>query len=45
MGMFTGHDLDFVLIASVAAIGVTAIIVIYLGFKLRTLMNTTHSED
>jgi hypothetical protein len=45
MKMFSGQDLDPVLLGSVIAVGVTAVIVIYLGLKMRTLMNTTHSED
>lgn len=45
MGMFSGHDLDPVLLGSMVAVGITAVIVIYLGLKLRKLMNETHSED
>jgi hypothetical protein len=45
MGMFSGQDLDPVLVGSMITVGITAVIVIYLGFKLRKLMNETHSED
>jgi|MGYP003963738089 hypothetical protein len=45
MGLFSGQDMDPVLLASMAAIGISAVVAIYLGLKLRKLMNETHSED
>lgn len=45
MGLFTGQDIDPVLLGSVAAVGISAVVVIYLSLKLRKLMNETHSED
>ncbi len=45
MGMFSGQDLDPVLVGSLITVGITTVIVVYLGFKLRKLMNETHSED
>ncbi len=45
MGMFSGQDLDWVLIGSVATVAVTTVIIVYLALKLRKLMNSTHSED
>ncbi len=45
MDMFSGQDLDWVLIGSIATVAVTTVIVVYLALKLRKLMNTTHSDD
>jgi hypothetical protein len=45
MGLFSGQDMDPVLLGSMAAIGISAVVAIYLGLKLRKLMNETHSED
>lgn len=45
MGMFSGQDLDPVLVGSIITIGLATVIVVYLGFKIRKLMNSTHSED
>ncbi len=45
MGMFSGQDMDPVLLGSMITVGITAVIIVYLGLKLRKLMNETHSED
>jgi len=45
MGMFSGQDLDPVLIGSIITIAVSTVVVVYLGLKIRKLMNSTHSED
>ncbi len=45
MGMFSGQDLDPVLVGSVITVGITTVIIVYLGLKIRKLMNETHSED
>jgi hypothetical protein len=39
MGLFSGQDMDPVLLGSMAAIGISAVVAIYLGLKLRKLMN------
>ncbi len=45
MGLFTGSDLDPVAVGAVIAVVISAAIAIYLGFKIRKLMNNTNSED
>lgn len=45
MGMFSGQDMDPVLLGSILTVGITTVIIVYLGFKIRKLMNETHSED
>lgn len=45
MGMFSGQDLDPVLIGSIATIAISTIVVVFLGLKIRKLMNSDHSED
>ncbi|MBT3347421.1 MAG: hypothetical protein HOM84_07465 [Thiotrichales bacterium] len=42
---FSGADLDPVAVWAVGAIVGSAIVAIYLGMKIRTLMNSTHSVD
>jgi len=42
---FSGADVDLVVVGSIVSIAIAAVIAIYLGFKIRTLMNSTHSED
>lgn len=37
--------MDAVVIASILAIGITVVIVVYLALRIRYLMNHTHSED
>ncbi len=37
--------MDAVALGSIAAVVVTIIIIVFLGFKLKRLMDTTHSED
>ncbi len=45
MGLFSGQDLDPVLIGSIITVGVTTVIIVYLALKIRRLMNETHSDD
>ena len=37
--------MDAVALGSIAAVGVTIVIIVFLGFKLKHLMDTTHSDD
>lgn len=42
---FSGADVDLVVVGSIGAVVIAAVIAIYLGLKIRTLMNSTNSED
>ncbi len=45
MGLFSGQDMDPVLLGSMVTVGVSVVVIVFLGLKLRKLMNETHSED
>lgn len=42
---FSGADVDLVVVGSIVSVALAAVVAIYLGFKIWTLMNSTHSED